>query len=150
MCTIVEIQDARRRLDASRGTAFWQTIGAQIRSDFCAKMTWLHSIGCQTVRISESHSSVSNSTDNHIVLMFGGTGPLHGFSFAFAVRDLPKEHAVSAEVWVTDGSAERPLSKVVGTVPLSGYSDAWLHECYGAAMSLLTPVPQAEYQTSLG
>lgn len=149
MCNIVDIHDARKRLQALRGAAFWQVMGSHVRPEFCAKRAWLLSVGCQSVKISEQRSSGSDGS-NHIVLMFSGSGPLHGFSFGFAVRELPKEDTISAEVWVTDGSAEGSLSKVVGTVPLSSYSDTWLHDCYSTAMALLTPIPQAEYQASLG
>lgn len=149
MSSIIDIEHARKRQLSQRVSSFWQIVDRQVRADFTTKKTWLHSVGCRTVLIGESRADKTTHW-SHIVLMFSGTGPLQGFSFAFAVRHSASSDLVSAEVHVTDSASTTIMSKVISSIPLSRYTNTWLYDCSAAAMSILAPIPEAAQQTSLG
>ncbi len=146
MSSVIDIEFARQRQSSQRVSGFWKIVDHQVRADFTTKKTWLRSVGCRTVMIAESCDDMTG----HIALMFSGTGPLQGFSFAFAVRHSASSDLISAEVLVTDIAATTLMSKVISSIPLSSYTATWLYDCSAAAMSILAPIPEAAQQASLG
>lgn len=149
MSSVIDIECARQRQFSQRVAAFWKIVDHQVRADFTTKKTWLHSVGCRTVMIAESRDDTTGYC-GHIALMFSGTGPLQGFSFAFAVRHSASSDLISAEVLVTDSAATTLMSKVISSIPLSSYTATWLYDCSATAMSILAPIPEAAQQASLG
>ena len=149
MSSVINLETARSRQISLRVSTFWQIVDRHVRSDFTIKKNWLLSVGCRTVMIAESRGDTTENC-GHIVLMFSGTGPLRGYSFAFAVRHSASSDLISAEVLVTDSASTTILSKVISSLPLPSYTDTWLYECAAAAMSILAPIPEAAQQASLG
>ncbi len=147
MSEIVRLCDVRKNREITQKPLFQSVVDDYIRDDFLSKKVWLQSIGCRSVLINEALDTCPRG-NGHIMVMFTGTGLLDGFSFAFVVRNSLDCKAIRAEVFVMDTAGTTLMSKEISSILLTSYTNAWLHDCYSAAMKTLAPVTENTHLAS--